>query len=61
MLGNMKEVVGNHIVNAIDFDERKATAMETISKDSLMQEKVTEKVVKSQVEEEEMNVIKKRE
>jgi hypothetical protein len=29
--GTMKEVVVNHIVNAIDFDEIKSTAMATIS------------------------------
>jgi hypothetical protein len=43
-LGNMKEVVGNHIVNAIDFDEIKSVAMETILKNKLRQEKVTERV-----------------
>jgi hypothetical protein len=55
--GLMKEVVGNHIVNAIDFDEIKAAAMKTILKNNLTQERVTERVEKGQVEEEEMNVI----
>ncbi len=55
--GLMKEVLGNHIVNAIDFDEIKATAMKTISRNNLAQDGVTERVEKGQVEEEEMNVI----
>jgi hypothetical protein len=42
--GTMKEVVGNHIVNAIDFDEIKSAAMETILKNKLRQERVTERV-----------------
>ena len=40
----MKEVVGNHIVNAIDFDEIKATVMETILKNKSMQERKMETV-----------------
>jgi hypothetical protein len=32
----MREVVGNHIVNLIDFDEIMAAAMETILKNKLM-------------------------
>ena len=38
--GLMKEVLGNHIVNAIDFDEIKATAMKTILINILAQERV---------------------
>jgi hypothetical protein len=44
--GNMKEVVGNHIVNLIDFDEIMAAAMETILKNKLMQERVLERMEK---------------
>ncbi len=33
--GTMKEVVGNHIVNLIDFDEILATAMETMLKEQV--------------------------
>jgi hypothetical protein len=42
--GTLKEVVGNHIVNAIDFDEIKATAMATILKNKSMQERMSEMV-----------------
>jgi hypothetical protein len=42
--GTMKEVVGNHIVNLIDFDEIIAAAMETILKNKLMQERMSETV-----------------
>jgi hypothetical protein len=55
--GTMKEVVGNHIVNLIDFDEIMVVAMKTIMKNKLMQERVSERVEKWQVEEEEVNVI----
>jgi hypothetical protein len=44
--GTMKELVGNHIVNLIDFHEIMAAAMETILKNELMQEKVLERVEK---------------
>jgi hypothetical protein len=44
--GTMKEVVGNHIVNLIDFDERMAVASETIMKNKLMQERVSDRVKK---------------
>jgi hypothetical protein len=44
--GTMKEVVGNHIVNLIDFDEIMAAAMQTILKNKLMQERVLERVEK---------------
>jgi predicted O-linked N-acetylglucosamine transferase (SPINDLY family) len=44
--GTMKEVVGNHIVNSIDFDEIMAVALETIMKNKLMQERVSERVKK---------------
>ncbi len=44
--GTMKEVMGNHIVNSIDFDEIKATAMATILKTKLMQKRVSEMVEK---------------
>jgi hypothetical protein len=44
--GTMKEVIGNHIVNAIDFDEIKATAMATILKTKSMQKRVSEMVEK---------------
>ncbi len=53
--GTMKEVVGNHIVNSIDFDEIMAVALETIMKNKLMQERVSQRVEKWQVEE--MSVI----
>jgi hypothetical protein len=33
--GTMKEVVGNHIVNSIDFDEIMAVALETIMKNKV--------------------------
>jgi hypothetical protein len=55
--GTMKKVVGNHIVNSIDFDELMAVAIETIMKNKLMQERVTERAEKRQEEEEEVNVI----
>ena len=55
--GTMKEVVGNHIVNSIDFDELMAVAIETIMKSKLMQERVSERAEKRQEEEEEVNVI----
>jgi hypothetical protein len=42
----MKEVVGNHIVNSIDFDEIMAVALETIMKNKLMQERVSHRVEK---------------
>ena len=42
--GTMKEVVGNHIVNSIDFDEIMAVALETIMKNKLMQEPVSQRV-----------------
>jgi hypothetical protein len=42
--GAMKEVVGNHIVNAIDFDDIKSTAMATILKNKFMQVRVSETV-----------------
>jgi hypothetical protein len=42
--GTMKEVVGNHIVNAIDFDEIKSTAMVIILKNKAMQVRVSETV-----------------
>jgi hypothetical protein len=54
--GLVRDVVGNHIVNGIDFDEIKARAMKTILINNLAQERVTERVEKGQVEEEEMNV-----
>jgi hypothetical protein len=44
--GTMKEVVGNHNVNSIDFDEIMAAATETILKNKLMQEIVSERVEK---------------
>ena len=44
--GTMKEVVGNHIVNSIDFDEIMAVALETIMKNKLMQERVSQRVEK---------------
>jgi hypothetical protein len=44
--GTMKEVVGNHIVNSIDFDEIMAAATETILKNKLMQERVSQRVEK---------------
>jgi hypothetical protein len=44
--GTMKEVVGNHIVNSIDFDEIMAVASETIMKNKLMKERVSERVKK---------------
>jgi hypothetical protein len=44
--GTMKEVVGNHIVNLIDFDEIMVVAMKTIMKNKLMQERVSERVEK---------------
>jgi hypothetical protein len=56
-LGSVKKVVGNHIVNSIDFDEIMAVAMETIVKNTSMQERVSKRAEKWQVEEEEMNVI----
>jgi hypothetical protein len=37
----MKEVLGNHIVNSIDFDKIMAVASETIMKNKLMQERVS--------------------
>ena len=55
--GNMKEVVGNHIVNSIDFDELMAVAIETIMKNKLMQERVSERAEKRKEEEEEVKVI----
>jgi hypothetical protein len=48
----VEEVVGN----AIDLVEIKAVEKEAILKNKLMQERVTERVEKRQVEEEEMNV-----
>jgi uncharacterized membrane-anchored protein YjiN (DUF445 family) len=44
--GTMKEVMGNHIVNSIDFDEIMAVVLETIMKNKLMQERVSERVKK---------------
>jgi methionine salvage enolase-phosphatase E1 len=44
--GTMKEVMGNHIVNSIDYDEIMAVALETIMKNKLMQERVSERVEK---------------
>jgi hypothetical protein len=55
--GTMKEVVGNHIVNSIDFDEQMAVAIKTIMKNKLMQERVLERAEKRQEEEEEVNMI----
>jgi hypothetical protein len=55
--GTMKEVVGNHIVNSIDFDQILTVALDTITKNKLMQARVSERLEKGQVEEEEMNVI----
>ncbi len=54
---SMKEVVGNHIVNSIKFDEILATTTETILDNKLRQERVLEGVEKGQVVEEELNVI----
>jgi hypothetical protein len=42
----MKELVGNHIVNLIDFDEIMAVTLETIMKNKLRQERVSERVEK---------------
>jgi hypothetical protein len=42
--GTMKEVVGNHVVNAINFDEIKSTAMATVLKNKSMQVRVSETV-----------------
>jgi hypothetical protein len=44
--GTMKEVVGNHIVNSIDFDVRMAVAPETIMKNKPTQEIVSDRVKK---------------
>jgi hypothetical protein len=44
--GTMKEVVGNHVVNLIDFDEIMTAVMEAILKNKLMQERVLERVEK---------------
>jgi hypothetical protein len=55
--GTMKEVVGNHIVNSIDFDEILTVALDTLTKNKSMQARVSERLEKGQVEEEEMNVI----
>ena len=44
--GTMKEVMGSHIVNAIDFDDIKSTAMATILKNKSMQKRVLEMVEK---------------
>jgi hypothetical protein len=44
--GTMKEVVGNHIVNSINFDKIMAVALETIMKNKLMQEQVSQRVEK---------------
>ncbi len=44
--GTMKEVVGNHRVNSIYFDEIMAVASETIMKNKLMQERVSDRVKK---------------
>jgi hypothetical protein len=54
----IEEVVGNHIVNSIDFDEILATTRETILNKKFEQGRVLEGVEKGQeVAEEEMNVI----
>jgi hypothetical protein len=42
----MKEVMGNYIVNSIDFNEIMAVALETIMNNKLMQERVSERVEK---------------
>jgi hypothetical protein len=55
--GTMKEMVGNHIMNLVDFDELMAVVIETIMKNKLMQERVSERAEKRQEEEEEVNVI----
>jgi hypothetical protein len=44
--GTMKEVVGNHRVNSIYFDEIMAVASETIMKNKPMQERESERVKK---------------
>jgi hypothetical protein len=44
-------------VNSIDFDELMALAIETIMKNKLMQERVSERAEKRKEEEEEVNVI----
>jgi hypothetical protein len=53
----MKEVVGNDILNSIDFHEILATTMETILNNKFRQERLLEGVEKGQVVEEELNVI----
>jgi hypothetical protein len=45
-VSSMKEGVGNHIVNSIDFDEIMAVALETIMKNKLMLERVSQRVEK---------------
>jgi hypothetical protein len=44
-------------VNSIDFDELMALAIETIMKNKLMQERVSERAEKRKEEEEEVKVI----
>jgi hypothetical protein len=41
--GTMKKVVGNHIVNLIEFDKIMAVALDIIMKNKLMQERVPER------------------
>jgi hypothetical protein len=45
-IGTIKEVVENHIVNLIDFDKIMAGGLETIMKNKLMQERVSERMEK---------------
>jgi hypothetical protein len=46
MLRNHEGGGGYHVVNSIDFDEIMAVASETIMKNKLMQERVSDRVKK---------------